>query len=136
MSEGSPNPTSEIRIPKSPWLIVGLGNPGEQYADTYHNVGFRVLDRMADAQGKRVNIGCGPALISPKILVAGQQAVLVTPQTYMNHSGAALLIRCHHRSAPPTVIVVPASEQSTWREVTSPLSLRMGFPPATFGCEK
>jgi len=72
------------------WIIVGLGNPGEEYADTYHNVGFRVLDRMAEAQGKRVSISCGPALMSAKIQVAGQQAVLVAPQTYMNNSGAAL----------------------------------------------
>jgi PTH1 family peptidyl-tRNA hydrolase len=90
MGEDSQNPTSEIQIPKSPWLIVGLGNPGEEYADTYHNVGFRVLDRMAQAQGKHINIRCGPALISAKILLAGQPAVLVAPQTYMNNSGAAL----------------------------------------------
>jgi peptidyl-tRNA hydrolase, PTH1 family len=90
MAEGSPNPTSEIRIPKSPWLIVGLGNPGEEYAGTYHNVGFRVVERMAEAQGKRISIGCGPAMISAKILISGQHAVLVTPQTYMNNSGAAL----------------------------------------------
>jgi PTH1 family peptidyl-tRNA hydrolase len=81
---------STIRNPGSVWIIVGLGNPGEQYADTYHNVGFRVLDRMALAQGKRVNIGCGPARISAKILVTGQEAILVAPQTYMNNSGAAL----------------------------------------------
>jgi peptidyl-tRNA hydrolase, PTH1 family len=90
MEDGSPNPKSEIRIPNSPWLIVGLGNPGDEYAGTYHNVGFRVVERIAAAQGKRINIGCGPALISTKILVAAQQAVLVTPQTYMNNSGAAL----------------------------------------------
>jgi PTH1 family peptidyl-tRNA hydrolase len=45
---------------------------------------------MAQAHGKRINLGCGPAMISAKILIAGQQAVLVTPQTYMNNSGAAL----------------------------------------------
>ena len=45
---------------------------------------------MAEARGKRVNIGCGPGLISAKILVAAEQAVLVAPQTYMNNSGAAL----------------------------------------------
>jgi peptidyl-tRNA hydrolase, PTH1 family len=90
MEDGSPNPTSDIRIPNSPWLFVGLGNPGEEYADTYHNVGFRVLERIAAAYGKSIRIGCGPALISAKIMVAGQQAVLVTPQTYMNNSGAAL----------------------------------------------
>jgi peptidyl-tRNA hydrolase, PTH1 family len=72
------------------WLIVGLGNPGEEYAGTYHNVGFRVLDRIA-AQG---NVGmrqrCGVALISAELQIRGQAAVLVRPKTYMNRSGDAM----------------------------------------------
>jgi len=72
------------------WLIVGLGNPGEEYAGTYHNVGFRVLDRIAEREGVRIRERCGPALVSGKILLGGQFAVLVAPQTYMNRSGAAL----------------------------------------------
>ena len=72
------------------WLVVGLGNPGDEYADTYHNVGFRVLHRIAQEQGTRIKERCGPALISGKIAVGGQQAVLVAPQTFMNNSGAAL----------------------------------------------
>ncbi len=71
------------------WLVVGLGNPGEEYADTYHNVGFRVLDRIAEQQNLRIKEQCGPALISGKITVGGQSAVLVAPQTYMNKSGSA-----------------------------------------------
>ncbi|HYR90716.1 MAG TPA: aminoacyl-tRNA hydrolase [Terriglobia bacterium] len=71
-------------------LIVGLGNPGEEYEGTYHNVGFRVLDRIAAAQGTRIRERCGPALISGKVVLGGQTAVLVLPQTYMNKSGAAL----------------------------------------------
>jgi len=98
---------STIRDPNSVWLIVGLGNPGEQYADTYHNVGFRVVDRMAAAHGKRINIGCGPARISAKILVAGQHAVMVAPQTYMNNSGAALPpIFERFEAAPRDLIVI------------------------------
>jgi len=100
------HPQSTIRHPTSPWLIVGLGNPGEQYADSYHNVGFRVLDRMAAGQGKRVSIGCGPALISAKILVAGQEAILVAPQTYMNNSGAALPPVFERFEAGPKALVV------------------------------
>ena len=72
------------------WLIVGLGNPGEEYAGTYHNVGFRVLDHIAKEQGTRIKERCGPALISGKLVLGGQTAVLVAPQTYMNESGAAL----------------------------------------------
>ena len=72
------------------WLIVGLGNPGEEYAGTYHNVGFRVLQRIAADQGVRIKERCGPALISGKVTLAGQSAALVMPQTFMNRSGAAL----------------------------------------------
>jgi len=107
MQDGSPNPNSDIRIPKSLWLIVGLGNPGEEYADTYHNVGFRVLDRMAKEQGTRIKERCGAALISGKILVGGAPAVLVEPQTYMNHSGTALPpVLERFESTPQDLIVV------------------------------
>jgi peptidyl-tRNA hydrolase, PTH1 family len=71
-------------------LIVGLGNPGEQYADTYHNVGFQVLERIADQQNVRIRERCGPALLSGKVWFGGQPAILVLPQTYMNKSGSAL----------------------------------------------
>jgi len=72
------------------WLIVGLGNPGEEYGDTYHNAGFRVLERIADQQHVRMRERCGPTLISRQILLGGASAVLVMPQTFMNRSGAAL----------------------------------------------
>jgi peptidyl-tRNA hydrolase, PTH1 family len=72
------------------WLIVGLGNPGEEYADSYHNAGFRVLERIADQQHVHVRERCGPALISSQILLGGASAVLVMPQTFMNRTGAAL----------------------------------------------
>ena len=72
------------------WVILGLGNPGEEYADTYHNVGFRVVQRIAGEQGARIRERCGPALVSSKLVLAGQPAAVVMPQTYMNKSGAAL----------------------------------------------
>jgi len=72
------------------WLIVGLGNPGEEYANTYHNAGFRVLERIAAQQQARFKTRCGPAVISGTVTLSGESAVLVLPQTYMNLSGAAL----------------------------------------------
>ena len=72
------------------WLIVGLGNPGPEYAGTYHNVGFRVVEEMAGRFGVRVNIKCGPALISNRVMAGGQDAILVLPQTFMNLVGSAL----------------------------------------------
>jgi len=72
------------------WLVVGLGNPGEEYAVTYHNAGFRVLERIAVRENVRIKERCGPALISGKVMLGGQPAVMVMPQTYMNMSGSAL----------------------------------------------
>ena len=72
------------------WLVVGLGNPGPEYEATYHNVGFRVAERMAAQHGVRVRQECGPSLVSDKILIAGEPAVIVMPQTFMNRSGLAL----------------------------------------------
>jgi peptidyl-tRNA hydrolase, PTH1 family len=76
--------------PNSTWLVLGLGNPGDEYADTYHNIGFRVLAELARRFGVRIREKCGPALISNRFEIAGNPAVLVAPQTYMNLSGAVL----------------------------------------------
>lgn len=72
------------------WLIFGLGNPGEEYADTYHNVGFRVLGRLARDHGVRIKERCGAAMISSRVAFGAQTAVLVAPHTFMNRSGAAV----------------------------------------------
>jgi PTH1 family peptidyl-tRNA hydrolase len=81
----------DLRPAESIWLVVGLGNPGEEYADTYHNVGFRVVEKLAARLGVGVNIRCGPALISNRVNVGASRVVLVVlPQTFMNRSGAVL----------------------------------------------
>jgi PTH1 family peptidyl-tRNA hydrolase len=76
--------------PNSTWLVLGLGNPGPEYSDTYHNIGFRVLAELARKYGVRIREKCGPALISSRIEISGKSAVLVAPQTFMNLSGAVL----------------------------------------------
>jgi PTH1 family peptidyl-tRNA hydrolase len=67
-----------------------LGNPGPEYEATYHNVGFRVVERIADEYNVRIRQQCGPALVSDKIGIGGETAVMVQPQTFMNRSGLAL----------------------------------------------
>jgi len=74
------------------WLIIGLGNPGEEYAGTYHNAGFRALERIAARENVQIDEHCGPALISGKTILGGQSAVLVQPQTYMNKSGEVMAL--------------------------------------------
>jgi PTH1 family peptidyl-tRNA hydrolase len=76
--------------PQSTWLVLGLGNPGPEYTDTYHNIGFQVLAEMGRRFGVRLREKCGPALISGKFQIAGNSVALAAPQTYMNLSGAVL----------------------------------------------
>ena len=68
-------------------LIVGLGNPGDEYRGTRHNLGFRVLDELA----RRWSVGAR-RLECNALVVSTKRAVLAWPQTYMNRSGYA--IRC------------------------------------------
>ena len=89
------------------WVVVGLGNPGEEYAGTYHNVGFRIVERIAEAHGVRIRERCGQALISRRIEWAGQDVALVMPQTYMNESGAVLgPVFARFESTPEQMIVL------------------------------
>ena len=67
-------------------LIVGLGNPGEKYRLTPHNLGFLTIDRLAEDAGIRVSRPEGGALVGTGTL-AGEEAVLVKPLSYMNLSG-------------------------------------------------
>lgn len=71
------------------WVIVGLGNPGAEYAQTRHNVGFMVVETIA----RRWSIAlewCGTELRLGRGAIAGQPVLLAEPQTYMNCSGEAL----------------------------------------------
>ncbi len=70
-------------------MIVGLGNPGRQYAASRHNVGFVVVDRLADRLGISVRKLQNKALIGEARLAA-DKVVLVKPQTFMNNSGEAV----------------------------------------------
>jgi len=70
-------------------LIVGLGNPGPEYARTPHNLGFQAIDRLAEQAGIRVE---RPECKSyaGKGRLAGEDVVLAKPQTMMNLSGVAM----------------------------------------------
>lgn len=71
-------------------LIVGLGNPGAKYKDTRHNVGFEVAARLAARYATAAPRGrfSGETV---EATIAGQKALLLTPLTYMNLSGASVL---------------------------------------------
>lgn len=69
-----------------PWLLVGLGNPGPQYAGTRHNVGFRVADVLAERVGGRFKAHRGRADVVEARL-DDHRVVLAKPKSYMNESG-------------------------------------------------
>ena len=70
-------------------IIAGLGNPGLQYAKTKHNVGFMLLDALAQHLGASPWKEAFTSLIS-EVRIDGEKIFLVKPQTYMNESGAAI----------------------------------------------
>lgn len=70
-------------------MIVGLGNPGPQYARTRHNVGFDVIDLLAERHKVKVNVSRKQALIA-ELELFGVGVALVKPLTFMNLSGRAV----------------------------------------------
>ena len=72
------------------WLIVGLGNPGPEYAKTRHNVGFRCLDLLAEKLGVRVDKAKFQGLYG-QTDYHGNRLYLLKPLTYMNLSGRSVL---------------------------------------------
>ncbi|HZS44360.1 MAG TPA: aminoacyl-tRNA hydrolase [Blastocatellia bacterium] len=74
-------------------LIVGLGNPGEQYAQTRHNLGFMVIDKLAADLGREVKTRECNALIL-RAELEGERVILAKPQTYMNLSGQSVAGLC------------------------------------------
>ena len=71
------------------YIIAGLGNPGKEYINTRHNVGFSVIDMISDKYNIPVIEKKMKALIG-KGMINGQKVLLVKPQTYMNLSGESL----------------------------------------------
>ena len=71
------------------YIIAGLGNPGREYENTRHNIGFRVIDAVAERYGIDVTEKKHRALIG-KGAIGGQKVLLVKPQTYMNLSGESV----------------------------------------------
>lgn len=88
------------------WLIVGLGNPGERYEKTRHNLGFMLIDRLAREIQTQVKRDECRALIGRGQIV-NQTVELVKPQTYMNLSGEAVscLLKKEARSLEKLIVI-------------------------------
>lgn len=71
------------------YIIVGLGNPGREYKNTRHNVGFMVIDKVADKHNIRLDRRRHKA-VTGRGTIGGERVVLVKPQTFMNLSGESV----------------------------------------------
>ncbi len=82
-------------------LILGLGNPGEKYRATRHNLGFRVVEELAKRRSLRLD-----RLECNSLVAEDRELTLAAPQTYMNRSGFAARCLSERRSVPPRDILV------------------------------
>lgn len=91
------------------WLVVGLGNPGANYAGTRHNAGYLVADLLADRMGARFKAHKGRAAVAEGRL-AGLPAVLAKPSSYMNTSGGPVASIANYFKIPVGRLVVVHDE--------------------------
>ena len=110
----SSTPQAPRELLKSPALICGLGNPGEKYAHTRHNIGFAVIDALArryDVRYWKSEAGCLVTTIIVTDADAQRQEVLLAkPQDFMNTSGGPLSKLARARRISPADILVVHDE--------------------------
>jgi PTH1 family peptidyl-tRNA hydrolase len=87
-------------------LVVGLGNPGREYADTRHNVGFAVLDQLAGEMDCSFRNRWKFDAALAESAVNGEKVLLVKPQTYMNRSGTTVAALVHWLKVAPAELLV------------------------------
>jgi len=105
-----PTPASDVGVDVIDAIIIGLGNPGKEYAATRHNVGEEAVALLAKRNGTALKAGRDKALVA-EVRIADKQVVLAFPTTYMNESGQAVgaLMR-RHRIVDPTQLIIVHDE--------------------------
>lgn len=71
------------------YVIAGLGNPGKEYEETKHNIGFKVIDQLSEDYTINISKWKQKALVGDG-MIQGQKVMLIKPQTYMNLSGESI----------------------------------------------
>jgi PTH1 family peptidyl-tRNA hydrolase len=92
-------------------LVVGLGNPGEEYARSRHNVGAEVVAELAARHGERLKLSKKERALTAEVTIGGRRVALAFPQTYMNDSGQSVqLLRRRYDIEDPAQIVIVHDE--------------------------
>ncbi|MBM3670846.1 MAG: aminoacyl-tRNA hydrolase [Actinobacteria bacterium] len=90
-------------------MVVGLGNPGDEYAHTKHNVGADVIALLADRHGARMRRGKERALVD-EVHISGKRVALAVPLTWMNDSGESVRLLVRRYGVTPEQLVVVHDE--------------------------
>lgn len=93
------------------WILVCLGNPGDQYENTRHNVGFLTADALGERLGKPIQRLKFKALTNV-VEYGGCRVLLMKPTTYMNLSGEAVREACQFYKIPPERVLVVSDDVS------------------------
>lgn len=94
-----------FRKPACDWLIAGLGNPGDNYAKTRHNVGFRAVDALAEKLGVKIDRAKFRGLYA-QANYKGKKLILLKPQTFMNLSGLSVADAARYFNLPPERVIL------------------------------
>ncbi|MGH2654174.1 MAG: aminoacyl-tRNA hydrolase [Actinomycetota bacterium] len=92
------------------WLVAGLGNPGERYSETRHNLGARIVERLADRLGTRLRKVRFLPIEAGEVVVNGERMWLARSQTFMNVSGPSYASLARKRGVDPERVVAVHDE--------------------------
>jgi PTH1 family peptidyl-tRNA hydrolase len=92
------------------WLVAGLGNPGERYSETRHNLGARVVERLADRLGTRLRKVRFLPIEAGEVVVNGERVWLARSQTFMNVSGPSYASLARKRGVDPDRVIAVHDE--------------------------
>lgn len=90
------------------YLIAGLGNIGEEYAETRHNIGFKILDALAGASS--ISFSTERYADVARMKLKNKELILIKPSTYMNRSGKAVSYWLQHEKIPHQNLLVVVDE--------------------------
>jgi PTH1 family peptidyl-tRNA hydrolase len=118
------------------FLIVGLGNPGAEYAETRHNIGFKVLEFLAKELGGSFSIG--RLADRTEVKFKGKTLILIKPTTYMNLSGKAVnyWMQAEKINRDQLLVITDDIALPFGKLRMKPVWLRQGFSSAWYACAK
>jgi PTH1 family peptidyl-tRNA hydrolase len=92
------------------WLVAGLGNPGERYANTRHNLGYRVVDELASRERERFRKARFVSADTAEIRYAGERVVLAKARSFMNESGPPIASLARKHGVDPEHVIAVHDE--------------------------